>query len=91
MTVKPVNLNNFERAMGYVVGKRNGYIRELKPFGNDAINMMKTIGLLKTGYTTEAETYGATKLLRKHYIAIYGKTEYFKQIIKGLKNRLKAQ
>lgn len=89
MAILPVQTSNSENLLKYVVGRRYGYVQELKPFGEDAINSMKSIGFLKTGYTPEAETFGATKLLKRYFITVYGKTEYIKQRLRSsFRNRL---
>lgn len=77
MPVTPVN--PCENIMKYVVGKRYGYMSDLKRFGDESIETMKSAGFLKTGYTMEAETYGATNLLKEYFIIAYGKAEYIKQ------------
>ena len=82
MNVKP--LFPYENIMKYVVGNRYGYMNELKKFGDEAINGMKSLGFLKTGYTMEAETFGATKLLKRYFIVAFGETEYIKQRLRSV-------
>ena len=84
MAIIPIQTGSRESLLKYVVGHRFGYMSELKPFGEDAVNSMKSVGFLKTGYTPEAETFGATKLLKMYFIAVYGKTEYIKQRLKSV-------
>lgn len=82
MNVKP--LFPHENIMKYVVGSRYGYMSELKQFGDEAVNSMKTVGFLKTGYTMDAETFRATKLLKHYFTIAYGETEYIKQRLRGV-------
>ena len=84
MAIKPIGADGYENILHYVAGRRYGYMSELKPFGEEAINAIKSVGFLKTGYTMEAETFGATDLLKNFYIAVYGKAKYIKQRIKSV-------
>ena len=84
MALIPIQTSNNEKLIKYVAGRRYGYMKELKPFGDDAINSMKTVGFLKTGYTAEAETFSATRLLKKYFIVVFGETEYIKQRLKSV-------
>jgi hypothetical protein len=46
---------------------------ELKPYGEEMINSMKSAGFLKTGWTEEEETFGMTKALKMYVEAVFGK------------------
>ena len=65
--------HNAEKAMKYVYVRQHGYAKELKSFGEDVINSMKTAGFLKTGWTEEAETFGTTKMLQQYVEIVFGK------------------
>ena len=75
-----------ENAMKYVAKNRYGYISELKPYGDETVNFMKSIGFLKTGYTREAETFGATNFLDKNVEVLFGKDNLIKRITTMAKN-----
>lgn len=86
MVVKALDVN-IENAMRYVSKKQHGYISELKPFGDDVISSMKSAGFLKTGWTKEEETFGATDMLRSYVEVVWGKTgliDKFKYFINRL-------
>lgn len=75
--MKTINVSAFdsntEKAMKYVYAKRHGYMKELKPFGEEVINSMKSSGFLKTGWTKEEETFGATGMLQRYVEIVFGK------------------
>ena len=77
---------NIETAMQYVYLKRHGYMKELKPFGKDAVEFMKTLGFLKTGWTQEAETFGATEWLSKQISILWDKACLLKNVTNFFKN-----
>lgn len=81
---------NIKQAMLYVYTKKYGYYRELKPFGDDAVNFMKSTGLLKTGCAMDAETFGATKLLIRSMGIFFNKVDLVKYKLRLLmKNSVK--
>ena len=69
---------NIEQAMKYVYKNRHGYMRDLKPFGENVINSMKSAGFLKTGWTKEAETFSATQMLQKYVKIVWNKIDEIK-------------
>ena len=75
MNVPKVNISiidaNRENAMKYAAKKGYGYMKELKPFGDEIISEMKRVGFLKTGWTKEEETFGATDSLLKYLKAVF--------------------
>ena len=68
--------NNIQHIMKYVAIRRHGYMNELKPYGENAINSIKSVGFLKTGWTKNEETFGATKLLQKYVEIVFGKISF---------------
>lgn len=75
---------NIEKTMHYVAGRQHGYMKELKGFDKDAVNSMKMLGFLNTGYTLEEETFGATDLFNRYYKICYGETEYIRQRLRSI-------
>ena len=76
MKVAKVNLHvtdaNRETAMKYVAKKGYGYMKELKQFDEAVISEMKQVGFLKTGWTKEEETFGATNSLLDYVKIVFG-------------------
>ena len=77
---------NLETAMQYVYLKHNGYMKELKPFGKDTVEFMKSVGFLKTGWTQEDETFSGTELLTKQIYFLWNKNCFLKNVIDFFKN-----
>ena len=75
MNVPKINISvidaNRENAMKYAAKKSYGYMKELKPFGDETISEMKSVGFLKTGWTKEEETFGATDNLLKYLKIVF--------------------
>ena len=70
--------NKIISAMTYVCKKRYGYTRDLKPFGENVVNSMKTVGFLKIGCSEDGETFGATDFLAKYLKVILGEKQFDK-------------
>ena len=81
MSIEPISEASLKKTMDYVAGRRHGYMRELSRFSDEAVNSMKYVNYLKTGYTKEAETFGITDDFIKFYRTLYGKSNYIKQRI----------
>lgn len=89
MNVPKVNISiidvNRKDVMEYVAKKGYGYMKELKPFGDETISEMKQVGFLKTGWTKDEETFGATDALLKYVKIVFG-FEPKRNIFKRLKD-----
>ena len=83
MPIRPIT-SSVEKTMHYVAGRQRGYMKELKQFDKEVVNSLKTVGFLKTGYTTEEETFGATKLFNRYYKICFGETEYIRQRLRSV-------
>ena len=70
--------NKVISAMKYVYKERYGYTRDLKPFGENIVNSMKAVGLLKIGCSEDGETFGATDFLAKYLKVILGEKQFDK-------------
>ena len=71
---------NIERAMKYACNRRHGYMKELRPFGEGVVNSMKSTGFLKTGWTEQEETFGATEMLQKYVKVVFGKVSFMERL-----------
>ena len=63
-------------------------MKDLKPFGEEVVNSMKSAGFLKTGWTKEEETFGATEMLQKYVESVCGKPNLIERTILLLQNGL---
>ena len=79
--------NTIKQALGHVVEHRAGFQSELKPYGKGVVEDFKTLGLIDSGQTMKAATYGVTKLGDAYYRDVFGTFNYTYHRVKGWINR----
>ena len=74
MTMKISKMENLQNVLTHAVTNKNGYMKDLKKadkLDGQGVEMLKTIGFIKTGNTQQAETFGITKLGQEYFNDFY--------------------
>lgn len=75
-SVQKISLTSAERkqnaidTLGYAVKKEHGYLKDLKNFDltkGELVDSFRSAGLIKTGHTRKAKTFGITELGKKYF------------------------
>ena len=88
MTIEQLD-NEIISVLEYLTTHKYGYMRDLEKLGkNDIIDGLKVLGMVKTGYTRDGETYAITRQGIAYYnIVRPDKKSLFAKIFHRIKQR----